>query len=347
MRIVSWDVGVTHLAYCIMGYDKDNKDIPYHIYQWNIINLFTDKAINKNQVLICSGINKTNKKNKQYTCPRKPLYYCNLNGHTYGFCGVHCKTTYNDIVKEYECKNNSFQQVDKKNGQKCMYHLHKKNTDCGKNAYWELNGDYYCSVHKKNIETNISNGMKLVKIKKQKTNKVSINLLAENLFKILDNMPELLQVNEVLVENQPAFKNPRMKTISSLIYSWFTIRGIIDKNTTNSIVEKVSFISPSNKLKVGEGEDEDDTENNIENNTNIDEYLNDINFEDPDKQERERYKKTKELGIEYCREIIKNDKQHLGFLDSNSKKDDLCDAFLQGVWYLMKILKIDDNIHIT
>lgn len=348
MKIISWDVGITHLAYCIMEYDKNNSEIPYNIHKWNIINLLTDKTINQTQKMICWGINKTKKKDKdkKYICQRKPLYYCILDDKTYGFCGIHSKTTYNDIVAEYVDKNKSFQQVIKEIKQKCTYHSERKNTNCCKNAHWELNGSYYCSVHKKSIENNINNGMKLQKIKKQKTNKVSINLLAENLFKILDNIPELLQVKEVLVENQPSFKNPRMKTISSLLYSWFIIRGLLDNKTTNSTIEKVSFISPSNKLKTGLYDDDNDIVESEHENKDIDEFLDNINFEDPEKQERIRYKQTKEQGIIYCYEIIKHDKKHLDFLNNQPKKDDLCDAFLQGVWYLTKILKINNNIHV-
>jgi len=321
MKIVSWDVGVTHLAYCIMEYDKDNKEIPYNIHKWGIINLFTDIAINFNEKMICCGVNKIQKKdkNKKYICPRKPSYYCVLDNKTYGFCGIHSKTTYTDIITEFESKNDSFKQINKEIKQKCMFHSERKNTDCGKNAHWELNGNHYCSVHKKSVENNINNGMKLQKIKKQKVNKVSINLLAENLFKILDNMPELLQVNDVLVENQPSFKNPRMKTISSLLYAWFTIRGIVDKQLNNSLIDKVSFISPSNKLKTGEEDNnnEDEVEQTYK---NEDEYLDNINFDDHEKQERLRYKQTKEQGILYCKEFIKNDKINLDFLSSQPKK---------------------------
>lgn len=39
-----------------------------------------------------------------------------------------------------------------------------------------------------------------------------------------------------------------MKGLSDTIYTWFLIRGIVDK-IDNSIITKVSFISPSNKLK--------------------------------------------------------------------------------------------------
>jgi hypothetical protein len=41
-----------------------------------------------------------------------------------------------------------------------------------------------------------------------------------------------------------------MKTIATLLYSYFVFRGIIDNKLTNSKIQNVKFISPSNKLKV-------------------------------------------------------------------------------------------------
>ena len=37
MKIISWDVGIKNLAYCIM--EKTNKnDLPYKIHNWGILN---------------------------------------------------------------------------------------------------------------------------------------------------------------------------------------------------------------------------------------------------------------------------------------------------------------------
>jgi len=71
------------------------------------------------------------------------------------------------------------------------------------------------------------------------------------MYRKLDKIKELLNVNEVLIENQPSLKNPAMKTISCFLYSYFIARGIADKTDDNPI-KKVRFISPSNKLKMDE-----------------------------------------------------------------------------------------------
>ena len=59
-----------------------------------------------------------------------------------------------------------------------------------------------------------------------------------------------MQCNIVCIENQPAFKNPTMKAISDVLYTWFMIRGLIEKDITDSKISKITFFAPSNKLKI-------------------------------------------------------------------------------------------------
>ena len=96
-------------------------------------------------------------------------------------------------------------------------------------------------------------------MKKNKVNKVSIDDILKQLINKLDEIPEILQVNKIIIENQPSLKNPKMKTIASALYTYFLMRGIVDKEKTKSIIKEIHFISPSNKLKV----DENNTINRI------------------------------------------------------------------------------------
>ncbi len=52
---------------------------------------------------------------------------------------------------------------------------------------------------------------------------------------------------------------------------------------------------------------------------------------------KDKYKKTKFLGIEYCKYMINESKQDQKFIDlfvNSKKKDDLADAYLQGMFVL-------------
>ena len=79
---------------------------------------------------------------------------------------------------------------------------------------------------------------------------MTIDVLRLKLIKELEDRKNLLDVETVLIENQPTLRNPKMKAISSTIYDYYLIRGIFDKAITNSKIEKVKYMSPSNKLKL-------------------------------------------------------------------------------------------------
>ena len=129
-----------------------------------------------------------------------------------------------------------------------------------------------------------------------------------NLVNKLDNIKELLDVDEVCIENQPAFKNPRMKAISDTLYTWFVIRGMVDNKT----IKKINFISPSNKLKIEDKEDEINEE--IENSSN-------------------KYKTTKKLSIQHCKEILKYNQDYIKMIEKFPKQDDCCDTIMMAIYY--------------
>jgi hypothetical protein len=143
-------------------------------------------------------------------------------------------------------------------------------------------------------------------------------LMFSNIPKKLDAIPKLLDVNIVLIENQPSLKNPQMKSVQMIIYSYFLIKG-------DSL--KIEFISAMNKLKKINNCIVDDEEtctliNNIKEKT------------------KSSYTQKKKISIIYCEKIIKDhDKfnNYLDFFKNNSKKDDLADSFLQCYYYIHNI----------
>lgn len=185
--------------------------------------------------------------------------------------------------------------------------INKNNKICNKRAkYLSADDKYACEAHKKKFN-------KLTHL--QNSYKTPLNLLATKLFEILDTKPNLLEVDTVVIENQPTFLNPTMKTIAALLYGYFILRGIVEKARTKSNITLVKFISPSNKLKVNK-----ETTNKT--------------LKSADKNDV--YNVTKNLlGKEYCKALIKNDDVNYTFLLKQEKQDDYCDAFLQGFHYLL------------
>ena len=72
MKVVSWDVGIKNLAYCVME-KSENNDIPYKIYNWGIINVI------ETFYLKCNGKD----------CNKKCLYYNIIDGKQVGYCALH------------------------------------------------------------------------------------------------------------------------------------------------------------------------------------------------------------------------------------------------------------------
>ena len=328
--ICSWDVGIKNLAYCVIEQTNDTCQIKH----WNIINL-SNQAV---EVINCCGTLKPktkSKKNaannaiakeKEKVCNKSAKYFYEKDDIKIGYCNKH-KSQYEpdnsekieaDLIEPYlgkeTCCFNGKKACDKK-AKFCLKQKNPVEDNFVEDNFVDANR-YYCSTHKKSELNKMTKAVQLQSVKsKINCAREPIFDLSSKLFEKLDLLQETFaNVDEVLIENQPAIKNPTMKTISALLYSYFIIRGVIDKK---SVVKFVKFISPSNKLKINKKE--------------TDTVLN-----KKGKNEKEVYDLTKNLSIKYCKIIIKDDVANMEFLESFKKKDDLCDSFLQGYHYLFK-----------
>ena len=149
------------------------------------------------------------------------------------------------------------------------------------------------------------------------------------LINILENKKHLLKADVVVIENQPSFKNPRMKSISALLYDYYSIRGIIDKERTNSNIKRVKFMSPSNKIKLAS---DGETQQIVK-----------LKSSEKASDESKAYKLTKSLAVKYTQDLLKHLPEWLKHFNSYKKKDDLADAFLQGAYYFEMNVKADPS----
>ena len=276
MTILSFDVGIRNLAGCIM----EKQENTYKIHWWNVINLL------QSEERTCCGIRKFKNGNTK-ECKKTPCFFYQDKC----YCQTHLE----------EAQVNFIKNEDKT--LKCDL--------CEKRATWiqeGILGKKYCTAHYKKVT-------KVKKIPVKNCKNMKIDEIVYNIWTMLDALPHLLEVSEVVIENQPAKKNRTMKAVADSLFNYFMSRGIIDKERTKSNITKVSYISPSNKLKINE--------------ENTSKVL-------AGKKKKEKYKYTKKLGIEYCLELIKDDAQNTEYFKSNKKKDDLADCFLQGVYYLSR-----------
>lgn len=277
--VLSWDVGYVNLAYCLLKF-KDDK---HKIISWNKINL------------VQQDMHKCFYENCQ-----KPSKQCGGHDKILYCCGVHkkkCQLQLNKNLKK-ELKN--------------IFETYLDETECckcDKSAKWINYNTFkpYCTNHKSILVKKIINDYKLKNIVKKSSSKIPVQTIQLALLNKMDELyPIFKNITNVVIENQPSYKNPKMKSISNTLMDHFLVRGIIDKKYNN--LEEAKFMSPSNKLKIGDGKK--------------------LVVE-----KKKKYKMTKELGIKYTIELIKDNKNDLDHFMSFKKKDDIADCFLQGLYY--------------
>ena len=234
-KILSFDVGIKNLAYCIL--DADCK-----IQDWKVLDII-NKNENNEESILCSC-----KNNNGSNCKSKAIYQKTINN-----------------INTYYCKKHS-----------CINKV-------------------------------IIPELLLIK-KKTKVKSISLNKMSILLFDCLNKYSNLLNVNTVIIENQPCLMNPMIKTIQVLIYSYFTIKGILNENSS---INDVHMVNARNKLS----------------------FYNGPTIETFSKN---KYTQRKKESIEICKYLIKEDTINSPYFLSHRKKDDLADAYLQGVWYINK-----------
>lgn len=152
--------------------------------------------------------------------------------------------------------------------------------------------------------------------KTQKCSKISLKDLSRNLYKQLEENNYFSNFDYVIIENQPVLKNPTMKSIQMILYSYFSFKSLNIQSFKDLIL-----MNASNKLKVYKGEvdkDEMDKINNL----------------------KSKYSRNKKISILHTKLILEqhefNKNNWIGFFDKNKKKDDLADSFLMILYYLKK-----------
>lgn len=280
MKYLSWDVGVKNMAYSLLE-KKEDKCI---LIKTGIINLI-DKRI------LCSFELRTKKE-----CGKIARFKAlNSKSIQLNLCKVHCNK-----IKVEPIKTNIF---------KCI--------KCGIDSYININcvDEWsWCEKHE-NLSKKVLSQFKPKKITGQNCSQQPIQELISELVKKLDENKDFLDVEGVWIENQPSLINPSIKNIASALYTYFVVRGVIDK--IENKIKFVKFASPLNKLKVAKKTTHDALKNA--------------------KSDREYYNIEKGLALIYVRALLNDDELKIlnnSIEKNNNKGDDLCDAYLQGFHHI-------------
>ena len=79
--------------------------------------------------------------------------------------------------------------------------------------------------------------------------------MGTRLFNTLDEKSIFSECENIVIENQPVLKNPTMKSIQIMLYSYFLIK--------NKNIKIIKLLNASNKLKVYKGQIPDVEHENI------------------------------------------------------------------------------------
>ena len=157
------------------------------------------------------------------------------------------------------------------------------------------------------------------KTKTKKCSKISLKELSRNLYKKLDENKHFKKFDYVIIENQPVLKNPTMKSIQMILYSYFSFKSLKVKSFKDLIL-----MNASNKLKVYskklEGENQEEMDN-----------INKL---------KSKYSRNKKISILHTKLLLEENEENYknwnGFFEKNKKKDDLADSYLMILYYFKK-----------
>ncbi len=269
MKILSIDVGIKNLAFCL--FEKSPSNEHFKITKWDIINLCDE------DVMKCVFVDKQTLCNKPAKFKKNDVCYCAKHSKKQTF---QIPTT--EQKPSFVNKQKLSKLYEMANTHSLTYEPKIKKTDLINVINEHIKQTYFDIIEtKKADEVNIFNiGIHI----KHKFN---------HMFK------DEGKIDYVIIENQIGPLAIRMKTIQGMLVQYF-IMSTLD-------VEHIEFISASNKLK------------------------------DCDVTDKVKYSDRKKLGIAKCLGTLTVDfrfNEHLEYFNAHKKRDDLSDAFLQGLWFI-------------
>ena len=298
-RVLSIDVGMKNLAYCLFECDSDAGEIktPEQVMQrasivaWDTVNLCDNGSADpaeKPAAPTCSSAGcKFAAKFMHETGP-EPLtvvYYCTRHANASDYK----MPLLPSIASAKILKKMTLEQLKAFSGEYLSSTIPEK---CEKSklkllqhVIAALAAEYLVAVsHKPTVISAAS---------------MDLITLGRNMHRRFDALPHLASgIDVVIIENQLGTLATRMKTLQGMITQYFIMRGVPD----------IRFISATNKLKL---------------------------FSEPGKEDKTDYADRKKRSMEITRALIaEHAPEHIGLYDKHKKKDDLADCFLQGVWWL-------------
>lgn len=332
MSIISFDVGIRNMGYCIFNLNEEQLSAqPFEILDWGILNL-TQPTNSIVYLCNCSNETKTKTKTKQQ-CKNAISIACNKiakyvktqpNGHIQYYCKKHATNSDDDVISNIKPMLSNLKKSSKEIIiQKCK----------------DMNIEIQEKDTKPHLFLILENHIKQNSIlpiqheKQSSANDIDLVSIGKQMRIMLDRNPHIDKITHAIIENQISPIANRMKTIQGMLAQYFIMKNI---NT------HIDFVSSANKLKQFSNISNPEFDSIDIDATDSSSKLNNL---------KSKYKEHKKDGIYYCDVILsKNDWLSEWSPKINiKKKDDLADCFLQGLWYLKKIghIQYSDSLQIT
>jgi hypothetical protein len=318
MRIISIDVGIKNLAYCILETDSVTNE--YKIIQWDVINLCGEQhmcncvlkeKVKKEKVKKLKEKKEDTQQEANIDVPslslcNKKAMYCKAGQY---YCQTHAKQS-----TEYFLPNASLKNIKKwKRDALVAYAVAQGiviDESCKKDALLALITTYLAAKTWEKITSVSANDMTLIQMGVQLVKDFDRVLGDEILGHEIPAGNSISMLDKIVIENQISPIANRMKTLQGMIAQYFIMRGN----------PKIAFISSANKLKMFSKPK-----------VNVDMMC------ESESKSKTTYSERKKAGVEIVKELLpQNNVIWLPTFLTHKKKDDLADAFLQGVWFLHK-----------
>jgi hypothetical protein len=343
MRVISFDVGIKNMAYCIFDVKTQERvegEPPLTILDWNIMNLM-DHENQENFKCNCllenkkenskkkkENIEKKNQENQEKKIEKKCEKIAKYKKGEQFFCEKHAKKSRFMIPQKKECSPTLLKKKKLEDLIKiCISHLIVENESkipISQLLKKDVLDCLFVFFNKNSLEN-------ILQEKKKTANETDLITIGRNMNEILNKNPFLENISHVLIENQISPIANRMKTIQGMLCQYFIMKGS----------QRIEFISSINKLKgfVLEKKKENEENNEkekIEENKKEKKEKEKIEENKKEKKEKEKYKEHKKDGIFICSQFLEKNPILNSWKSclTSSKKDDYADSFLQGIWYL-------------
>jgi hypothetical protein len=311
MKIISIDVGIKNLAFCLFSVEEDK----YQIEDWGVVDLSQKTETQKtctcwNEKKIKKSISKEKCK-YQAKWKKNNVYYCAKHAKHSGFLiptndyktSFINKQNMNSLRKILDKLNGNEQQNNEENKNEENKNEENKNEEKKRSFILTSfnpisnNSGVFPSLKKADLISVILSTIEtkcLQPIEEVNASKMDLVTIGRNMKIKFDSIFCQKKIDKVIIENQISPIANRMKTIQGMISQYFIM---ISEHPI-----EIDFVNSTNKLKLGE----------FQSNTD--------------------YKERKQQSVSLVKKMV--DSSWLDFFNEHNKKDDLADCYLQGIWYI-------------